>query len=54
MAWKDTLLDAAFRGIKFDCVRTNDSIEKDNHGRQPISRELVIMNWEPTVMGGLF
>lgn len=29
MAWKDTLLDAAFRGIKFDCVRTNDAIEKD-------------------------
>lgn len=25
-----------------------------NHGRQPTSRELVIMNWEPTVMGGLF
>ncbi|VVE59761.1 DNA circulation family protein [Pandoraea captiosa] len=29
MAWKDTLQDAAYRGVKFDCLRASDSIEKD-------------------------
>lgn len=29
MAWKDTLLDASFRGVVFDCQRTDDAIERD-------------------------
>ncbi|RRW87077.1 DNA circularization N-terminal domain-containing protein, partial [Pandoraea apista] len=29
MAWKETLLDASFRGVPFDVQRTSDSIEKD-------------------------
>lgn len=29
MAWKDTLLDASFRGVVFDCVRTDDTIERE-------------------------
>ncbi|WP_423197454.1 DNA circulation N-terminal domain-containing protein [Cupriavidus sp. H19C3] len=29
MAWEDTLLDASFRGIQFDCVRTRDSASRD-------------------------
>lgn len=29
MAWKDTLLDASFRGVPFDCQRTADSIERE-------------------------
>ncbi|EON13091.1 DNA circularization protein [Pandoraea sp. SD6-2] len=29
MAWKDTLLDASFRGVAFDVQRTSDGIEKD-------------------------
>lgn len=28
MAWKDTLLDAMFRGVPFDCIDTDESIEK--------------------------
>jgi len=29
MAWADTLLDASFRGITFDCLRTQDSGQRD-------------------------
>ncbi|KWH56298.1 DNA circularization protein [Burkholderia cepacia] len=29
MAWKDTLLDASFRGVTFDVQRTADTIERD-------------------------
>lgn len=29
MAWKETLLDASFRGVPFDVQRTSDTIEKD-------------------------
>ncbi|MCW3479742.1 DNA circularization N-terminal domain-containing protein [Neisseriaceae bacterium JH1-16] len=29
MAWEKTLLDASFRGIKFDCLRTQDSAQRD-------------------------
>ncbi|WP_024302219.1 DNA circularization protein [Pseudogulbenkiania sp. MAI-1] len=29
MAWKDTLLDASFRGVTFDCLRTQDSAQRD-------------------------
>lgn len=29
MGWKDELLEASFRGVKFDCVRTDDSAEVD-------------------------
>lgn len=29
MAWKDKLFDASFRGIKFDCQRTDDPLERD-------------------------
>ncbi|BBF86272.1 phage tail/DNA circulation protein [Aquitalea magnusonii] len=29
MAWADTLLDASFRGITFDCLRTQDSVQRD-------------------------
>lgn len=29
MAWKDTLQDASFRGVKFDCQRTEDVIDKE-------------------------
>ncbi|MDR5803399.1 DNA circularization N-terminal domain-containing protein [Caballeronia sp. LZ001] len=34
MAWKDLLLDASFRGVTFDVLRTEDSIERDTaaHG----------------------
>lgn len=28
MAWKDSLLEASFRGIIFDCVRTDDAAER--------------------------
>ncbi|WP_416053134.1 DNA circularization protein [Cupriavidus basilensis] len=29
MAWKDDLLEASFRGVKFDCVRTRDRLPKE-------------------------
>ena len=29
MAWKDTLQDASFRGVVFDCQRTDDTIARD-------------------------
>ncbi|WP_293766576.1 DNA circularization N-terminal domain-containing protein [uncultured Aquitalea sp.] len=29
MAWSDTLLDAAFRGVTFDCLQTQDSAQRD-------------------------
>lgn len=29
MAWKDTLLDASFRGVKFDCQRTDDTLDRE-------------------------
>ncbi|WP_054285952.1 DNA circularization protein [Gulbenkiania mobilis] len=29
MAWADTLLDASFRGLTFDCLRTQDSAQRD-------------------------
>lgn len=29
MAWADTLLDASFRGVTFDCLRTQDSAQRD-------------------------
>ncbi len=29
MAWKDTLQDASFRGVKFDVQRTEDTIDKE-------------------------
>ncbi|KZE34184.1 DNA circularization protein [Crenobacter luteus] len=29
MAWADTLLDASFRGVAFDCLRTQDSAQRD-------------------------
>ncbi|WP_175857035.1 DNA circularization N-terminal domain-containing protein [Burkholderia anthina] len=29
MAWKDKLFDASFRGIQFDCQRTDDPLERD-------------------------
>lgn len=29
MAWKDTLLDASFRGVVFDCESTRDSAKRD-------------------------
>lgn len=29
MAWTDTLLDASFRGVTFDCLRTQDSAQRD-------------------------
>ncbi|AOJ08651.1 DNA circularization protein [Burkholderia mayonis] len=29
MAWKDTLLDASFRGVPFDVQRTSDTIDRD-------------------------
>ncbi|CAB3764097.1 DNA circularization protein [Paraburkholderia humisilvae] len=29
MAWKDTLFDASFRGVKFDVQRTDDTLERD-------------------------
>lgn len=29
MAWEDALLDASFRGAKFDCVRTRDAAQHD-------------------------
>ncbi|GHD63875.1 DNA circularization protein [Jeongeupia chitinilytica] len=28
MAWKDNLLDASFRGVTFDCLRTQDAVER--------------------------
>lgn len=30
MAWKDNLLDASFRGVRFDCVNTGDSLDRSN------------------------
>ncbi|KDC65722.1 DNA circularization protein [Bordetella bronchiseptica] len=29
MSWKDNLLDASFKGVKFDCVRTREVDERD-------------------------
>jgi len=29
MAWKDTLLDASFRGVVFDCQSVSDSVRRD-------------------------
>lgn len=29
MAWKDKLLDASFRGVKFDCQRTDDTLDRE-------------------------
>lgn len=29
MAWADTLLDASFRGVTFDCLRTQDNAQRD-------------------------
>lgn len=29
MAWQDNLLDASFRGVTFDCLRTQDSAQRD-------------------------
>lgn len=29
MAWKDDLLDASFRGVKFDCQKTDDTLDRD-------------------------
>lgn len=29
MAWEDNLLDASFRGVTFDCLRTQDSAQRD-------------------------
>ncbi|WP_404991322.1 DNA circularization protein [Cupriavidus pauculus] len=29
MAWDETLLDASFRGVPFDCIRTRDSAPRD-------------------------
>lgn len=29
MAWADTLLDASFRGVTFDCLRTEDTATRD-------------------------
>ncbi|WP_316154707.1 DNA circularization protein [Cupriavidus sp. BIC8F] len=29
MAWSDTLLDASFRSVAFDCLRTQDSAQRD-------------------------
>ena len=30
MAWADTLLDASFRGVTFDCLRAQDSAQRDS------------------------
>ncbi|RBH50100.1 multidrug DMT transporter permease, partial [Pseudomonas sp. MWU13-2860] len=30
MAWADTLLDASFRGVTFDCMRAVDSAQRDS------------------------
>ncbi len=29
MAWEDTLQDASFRGVKFDCQTTSDGVQRD-------------------------
>lgn len=29
MAWQDTLLDASFKGVRFDCERTQEAAERD-------------------------
>lgn len=29
MGWKDSLLDASFRGVTFDCLQTQDAIQND-------------------------
>lgn len=29
MAWQDTLLDASFKGVKFDCARIQDEAQRD-------------------------
>lgn len=34
MAWEDTLLDASFRGVKFDCLRTQDSAKRDTSSHE--------------------
>ena len=28
MAWTDTLLDATFRGVTFDCVNASDAVQR--------------------------
>ncbi|PWY53681.1 multidrug DMT transporter permease [Achromobacter sp. RW408] len=60
MAWQDTLLDASFKGVKFDCARIQDEAQRDvqrhqypyvngedteDLGRTAVTSELTAVFW---------
>ncbi|EGH25050.1 prophage PSPPH06, putative adenine modification methytransferase, partial [Pseudomonas amygdali pv. mori str. 301020] len=43
-----------FDGFHFEAVDIRYSTANQRKGRVDVSGELVIMNWEPNALGGLF
>ncbi|RML50628.1 Prophage PSPPH06, putative adenine modification methytransferase [Pseudomonas syringae pv. pisi] len=43
-----------FQGLHFETVDIRYSTANQRKGKADISGELVIMNWEPIALGGLF
>ncbi len=44
----------AFDGFHFECLDIRYSNTNQRQGKAEVTGELVITNWEPTSLGGLF